>query len=98
MLQELVNEINQLLEYKEKYECAEKDKKVMSDKLFEFMLKEYNSTGYEDRCIAYKKQCCKDCMYYMDCDLELPENIGEPIPSGKNWIPGKQICGYFKWW
>ena len=97
MLQELVDEINKLLEYKQKYEHAERDKKSMSNLLFEFMLKEYDSKTYEERCSEYKKIVCRTCRYREDCEFELPKNIWEPIQSDKNWIPGKQTCEHFKW-
>lgn len=41
MIDEFLNEIKELQEYKKKYLCAEKDKQRMSDLLYEYATKEY---------------------------------------------------------
>lgn len=97
MLEKLIKEINELYEYKQKYEYAIKDKQRMSDFLFELMTEKYNSTSYDERKSYYKKTQCKDCRYRDYCDLEIPENIGEPIKSDKAWIPATTSCGKFEW-
>lgn len=100
MLDELIKEINELRDYKQKYEYAEADKKVMSDKLYEYMLKEYENTPYEERCKQHLKHTCSVCRYRIyGCDLQnnLPENIRKPVESDKAWIPGVVSCSSFEW-
>lgn len=100
MLDELLKEIEVLRSYKNLYECALSDKQVMSDKLYEYMTKEYENTSYEDKCKSYIKDTCSCCRYRLyGCDHQnnLPEDILKPIPSDKAWIPSRKTCGYFKW-
>ena len=100
MLDELLEEIQELKEYKTKYEYAEKDKKEMSDLLYKYMMSEYREKMYRDRAEKYRKEWCIHCKYHCDddnCGIDLPVNILEPIRSDKNWIPGYVGCRYFKW-
>lgn len=99
MLDELLKEIQELKEFKKKYEYALKDKQKMSDKLYEYMMKEYENTPYEDRCDLHVKNMCKDCRYRDYCELntDFPQEIWMPIPSDKAWIPGHKNCGKFEW-
>lgn len=55
MLDELLEEIQKLREYKTKYEYAEKDKKEMSDLLYKYMMAEYEGKSYDERVREYKK-------------------------------------------
>ena len=97
MLNELFDEINELKEYKKKYENAQKEKQQMSDLLYEYMMNEYESKSYEDRRKQYVHDCCSCCRYDVyDCD-EMPEDILKPIKSENGWIPGTKSCGHFKW-
>lgn len=49
MIDELILEINELKEYKKKYEFALKDKQKMSDLLYELMSEKYDNLPYEER-------------------------------------------------
>ena len=98
MLDDLIKEINELKEYKKKYEWALEEKKRMSDLLFEYMTKEYENTSYEKRCADFKADVCKMCRYKFNCDKDdLPIDILKPIPSENAWIPGKVSCKNFEW-
>lgn len=97
MLEEFLKEINELKEYKKKYERATKDKQAMSELLYDYMLQEYENTSKEKRIELYKIKCCNCCRYRDYCNIEFPEDIWKPIPSEKAWIPEKTTCGSFKW-
>lgn len=97
MLEQLIKELEELKEYKNKYECAIKDKQKMSEKLYEYMLKEYENTTKEKRVSVFKEKTCKSCRYRDCCNLELPDDIMKPIPSDKAWIPAIKTCGEFEW-
>lgn len=97
MLEELLKELEELRKYKERYEIALQEKERMSKMLYEFMIKEYESTTKEERICKYKKEYCKSCRYNYDCNVELPEEILKPIPSEIAWIPGKIQCKNFRW-
>ena len=58
MLQEFINNINELIEYKKKYEHAVKDKQRMSDALYEIYLEKYNNQTSEERKQIYIKERC----------------------------------------
>ena len=96
MLEKFLKEINELKEYKKKYEHAVADKKTMSDVLYEYMLKEYNSMTTEERISVYKEENCR-CCRYRDCDCDIPDDVTKPIPSDKGWIPARKSCGSFEW-
>lgn len=53
---ELLEEIQKLREYKTKYEYAEKDKKEMSDLLYKYMMAEYEGKSYDERVREYEKK------------------------------------------
>ena len=97
MLDELLEEIQKLREYKTKYEYAEKAKKEMSDLLYKYMMAEYREKPYRERTEECEKEWCNHCKHHGDCGVDLPENILEPIRSDKNWIPGRVGCRYFEW-
>lgn len=99
MLDELLKEIEELKECNKKYEHALKDKQTMSDKLYEYMMKEYENMSYEDRCRTHIETTCMCCRYRDDCELKkcFPQEIWQPIPSDKAWIPGRKSCGEFRW-
>ena len=97
MLEELIKGIHELEEYKYKYECIQKDKQRMSDLLYEYMMREYESMGREERIVAHKVECCNCCRYEGYCNIGLPEDIWKPIPSKKAWIPGRKVCEKFEW-
>jgi hypothetical protein len=99
MLNELLEEIKELQSYKYKYECQAKDKERMSEELYNLMLEKYNNTSFEIRAENYRKEWCRCCRYNFcaECSIELPENIGMPIPSDKGWFPAKVSCKEFQW-
>lgn len=97
MIDELIQELNELLEYKDKYEMAMKGKQRMSDELLKYMNTEYENQTYEERYELYKKEICKCCRYNNCCDYLLPKDILKPVPSDKGWIPAKISCKKFEW-
>jgi hypothetical protein len=99
MIEDFVNDLQELMSYKKKYEFAQKDKQTMSDELFKFMIKEYNNTTYSERASFHIKEICSGCRFNENCVLQesFPENILEPIKSDRAWIPGKVTCKEFRW-
>lgn len=97
MVEELIKELNELQEYKYKYECAQKDKQTMSDELYEYMKREYENMGREERIISHHAEFCNCCRYESYCTISLPEDIWEPVPSNKAWIPARKVCEKFEW-
>lgn len=76
-----------------------KDKQTMSDLLYEYRLKEYESKTYEERCKDHLDCTCSACRYRDGCELKnnFPEDIRKPVPSDKAWIPGYKTCDDFRW-
>ena len=98
MMEELIKELSELQEYKKKYEYAQQDKQEMSNLLFEYMMKEYKNTSYEDRCAQQISLQCRACRYAHDClKNNFPEDIRMPVKSDKAWIPGVKSCENFMW-
>lgn len=96
MLERLLEEINELKKYKERYELAERDKERMSEMLYDYMMKEYESMTKEERIEKYKKECCVNCRY-RGWECSFPDNIMQPVKSKDAWIPGRVGCNKFKW-
>jgi len=90
--------MKELKTIKTKYECLQKDKQRMSELLYEYMIKEFNSKSYEDRVEEYKKTVCINCRY-RGCSYakELPIDILKPIESDINFIPSTTTCGKYEW-
>ena len=76
MLDELLEEIQKLREYKTKYEYAEKDKKEMSDLLYKYMMAEYEGKSYDERVREYEKNTCSCCRYHSMCEGKKTIAIG----------------------
>lgn len=79
ILDRVLNEINELKEFKRLYESQKKDKERMSEKLYELMMYKYNNTPYDERVAEYKKESCSCCKYEDYCEIKIPENILEPV-------------------
>jgi hypothetical protein len=99
MIEEFIKEFEELKQYKHLYECQEKDKQKMSDKLYELMMEKYDNESYESRCRQHKTTMCSCCRYKSYCtEIEnLPKDIMKPCPSDKAWMPSKVGCGRFEW-
>lgn len=97
MLDELLKDINELKEYKKKYEYALKDKQTMSELLYDYMMREYESMTREEKVLVHQTNSCSACRHRDYCSIELPEDIWKPIPSDKAWIPARKSCGRFEW-
>lgn len=100
MIEEFMQELEELKKCKKQLECALKDKQTMSDKLYEYMLKEYENTSYEDRCKLHIEHTCKSCRYRFECEdanVTFPQDVWKPIPSEKAWIPAHKTCEHFRW-
>lgn len=97
MIDEFLNEIKELQEYKEKYLCAEQDKQRISDLLYEYATKEYERMPKQKRIDKYKEECCKYCRHNAFCEFDLPDEIYKPVKSDDAWIPGIVTCGNFEW-
>lgn len=97
MINELIDEIKKLQEYKKKYLCAVIDKQRMSDLLYEYMTKEYKRMSKQQRIEKYEEECCKYCRYREYCKFDFPDDIYKPIKNDNAWIPGRVTCGNFEW-
>lgn len=100
MIDELISEINELKNYKKKYESTLKDKQAMSDLLYDLMSEKYNNLSYEERIEWHKKEMCNHCRYYpcvSKLSDKLPDDVGCVIPSEKAWIPSRVCCKHFNW-
>ena len=90
-------EIIELQEYKDKYEFAQHDKRMLSDLLFRYMTKEYEKMLYFEKVKAYQEYSCVNCIHRDGCTKELPDDIYKPIPSDKACIPERVGCKDFEW-
>ena len=97
MIDEFLNEIKELQEYKKKYLCAEQAKQRMSDLLYEYATKEYERMPKQKRIEKYEEECCKCCRHSAYCKFDLPDDIYKPIKRDNAWIPGTVTCGNFEW-
>lgn len=98
MLEQLIKELEELQQYKNKYESAIKDKQAMSNLLYEYMMKDYESTPKEERIANFKLKECIGCRFCFSCDYRsIPDDVGKPIPSNDGWIPNKKRCEDFQW-
>ena len=97
MLDEFIKDINELIEYKKKYEYILKDKQKMSDALYELYLEKYNNQSFEERRQLFVKDTCGCCKYYFDCDKHLSKNVLMPIKSDTGWFPSRVGCDEFQW-
>ena len=102
MLEDLIEELKELQEYKEKYYDALADKRRMSDKLYEYAMNEYNRISYEERKKCHINEWCRCCKYKPvdrdKCDKELPEDINVPIPSNSAYFPQVKHYDEFDAW
>ena len=97
ILDRVLNEINELKEFKRLYESQKKDKQRMSDKLYELMMYKYNNTSYNERLLNFQEETCRYCRYEDYCKIEIPEDILKPIKSENAWISSTKSCGEFQW-
>ena len=97
MIEQLIKDLEEILQYKDKYEHAMKDKQTMSNLLYEYMMKEYENATKEERVAKFKKDACSCCRGRDFCSIDIPDDIGKPIVSSKAWIPATKSCGYFEW-
>lgn len=96
MIDELITEINELKEYKEKYEYALADKQRMSNLLDELMSEKYDNLSYDERLKWHEKEICSHCRY-CGCGRKLADDIGCFLPSEKAYIPSRICCKNFDW-
>lgn len=99
ILEQVLNEINELKEFKKLYESQKKDKQRMSDELYKLMMYKYNAEPFIDRKSCYKEDTCRCCRFedWCDKDVTIPKDIGMPIESEKAWIPSTKGCSKFEW-
>lgn len=94
MIDELIKEIQELKEYKEKYFKLVGEKQRLSDELYKYMMKEYEKMSLGQCVDAYENEWCICCKHYKEQCI-LPEDILRPIRSDKAWIPEKKSCDSF---
>lgn len=97
MIDNLIKELQELKEYKIKYEFSIKNKQRMSDELYKLMTQIYKSKTREERKNEFVNDTCKCCRYKDDCEVELHEDIAKPIKSNDAWIPSTIGCKEFEW-
>lgn len=97
ILDDLIKELNELKDYKNKYEHAMADKKRMAKELYDLMLNEYKSIPKEVHRDNHIEHWCRCCRGKYGCNKSyMPENVGEPVES-EDWIPGTVGCPEFEW-
>jgi len=98
-INQFIEGILELVEYKKKYESQKKDKKRMSDVLYDLMLEKYNNTSFShsQRIEEHRRDVCIACRHRDGCEVELPGDILKPIPSTEEWIPPRKTCENFEW-
>ena len=98
MLDKFIKDINELMEYKTKYECAIKDKQSMSDTIYDLYLEKYNNQTFKERKQIYIDDVCRCCKYRFNCSKEvIPESVLMPIKSDIAWFPISTGCKEFEW-
>lgn len=99
-IEKIISELNQLKEYKSKYENQLEAMQMMSDKLYELEMAIYKTRTPEENRQKHVDDVCFDCRYGKTpekCGRSLPENVWMPTPSNKAWMPGRTICQDFRW-
>jgi hypothetical protein len=99
MLEDFIKDIQELIEYKKKYEDAMVARQRMSDALYELYLEKYNNQTFEERKEKYIKEQCKDCRSsWYGCKHDIiPDNVGMSIRSDRAWVPARVGCSEFNW-
>ena len=102
-LEELIEEITQLKEYKEKYEYLLKDYNSNVESLYKFALEKWENAKPQDRQKHYKEKHCRHCRYFSDVKGErcrISSSILKPElkenDNGKKFIC-YQGCPDFLW-
>jgi hypothetical protein len=103
ILEEFLKEINELQEYKKKYEYLLKDYNYRMKKLFELELEKWENTKSQDRKEEFIKTTCRDCRHFFDREsltCEIEDDISKPFlrehGDGKKYISYK-CCKDFEW-
>ena len=100
IVNELLEELQELKKYKERYKSNEEDKKKLAQYVYNNELKEYYNTPYENRCKKFIEENCSCCRYNdEECKYRkegLRADILEPIEN-EGWFPSYQSCGGFEW-
>ena len=103
IIEKMIEEYKELKKYKKECEHLKVDKKKMADALFDFELKEYHNTSYEDRVKKYQKEFCQYCRYFYGKNNEckwlegtpnnrLPDDILKPIRHDTDFFPAHKGC------
>ena len=79
------------------YHSLVRDKQRMSDKLYELMMKEYESMSKDDRIFAHIEEYCNQCVHYKDGECIPYDYFWKPVRSVCDFIPGRDICPKFKY-
>lgn len=102
-LEELIQEILELLEDKEKYEFLLKDYNRKVESLYKFELEKWENAKPQDRQKYYKEHYCRSCRYFSDVKGErcrISSDIVKPElkenENGKKFICYKS-CPDFEW-
>lgn len=102
-IDEFIQEINELKEYKTKYEQLLKEYNRTIEKLYEFELEKWENTRPQDRQKHFKEHHCRCCRWFSDLKGErcrISSNILKPEltedGNGKKYI-GYQSCDDFEW-
>ena len=108
IIEKIMQEYNELKQYKSDYEYQEKDKEKMANAIYEYELKDYKKTTVEERKNRYIKETCKDCRWFRGkeevCTFQdkkpeelLSEDILMPIKTEENYFPAHKGCKCFMW-
>lgn len=97
MIEEILKELEELIQYKRKYEYAISDKQKLSDKVYEYEKEKFDKLTPEERVLKYKKDNCTRCRFGDLCNMTLPHDIGMPVKSDLGYFPPTKMCGEFEW-
>lgn len=97
IIDSIIKELENLKRYKEMYENQKKERKVMRDKIYELMMKEYDRLEYKDKVKDFQENTCIICRHNKDCNITLPQDISIPVQLFNSDIPPTRGCLSFEW-
>lgn len=102
-LEELIQEILELIEFKKKYEFLLNDYNRKVESLYKFELEKWENAKPQDRQKYYKEHYCRGCRYFSDVKGERCRISSDILkPELKEYENGKkficyQSCPDFEW-
>lgn len=103
IIEKMIKEYKELKEYKNKYEHLKADKKRMAETIYNYELKEFQNTSYQERVKKHQIEYCQYCRYFYGENNEckwlsgtpndrLPEDILKPNKTKEDYFPSHKVC------